>query len=611
MQSVLRWLEDRSVWFELGVPEGRVDRDTRRRIRLLSIATLAMCLVGIPSAERYAALGFTAIGVAHLAAILVAVGNLALLRRTLRPDPHAHVALAILTTLLVLGSWVSGGFSDPSFGWIYVVPLGAAVVLGLGGAWGWTGVILAVAVGFWSLPQLGFEIANQSPEEARAAQQLFDRSSAIVAVALMASSFVVGERRAARELALANEELRREGAYVQLLEHAAVSANEAIHFEPALHDGVQRICDAMGWPVGHVYLLGDDGRLRSSGSVHRLDPIELRTLEAVSQESSFGPGEGLPGRALESGRPVMTADLSASDSERARLACAVGIRAGLTVPVPVNGRVEAVLEFGCRDPLPADDHLLDVLGHVGLQLGRVAERAALQDILRQAQKMEAVGQLAAGIAHEINNPMAFVRSNLLQHCEQSDSFARLLPESREILEECIQGVDRTIAIVRDVRDFSRIGRREREHVSWAAEIEGAVRVAKAQAPPDVHLVWTAADEADAPALEGSSNQIRQVLVNLIVNAIQAVGDAGEVRIDAKVEAQELVIRVQDDGPGIAPEHRDRLFEPFFTTKPVGAGTGLGLYVSYEIVQAHGGDLRLESELGVGSVFEVRLPLGVS
>jgi two-component system NtrC family sensor kinase len=103
--------------------------------------------------------------------------------------------------------------------------------------------------------------------------------------------------------------------------------------------------------------------------------------------------------------------------------------------------------------------------------------------------------------------------------------------------------------------------------------------------------------------------LRQVVVNLIVNAIHATGAAGSVRVATERRGRQALLSVEDDGPGILPEIRARLFEPFFTTKPVGQGTGLGLYVSYEIVRSHGGEIRVDSEPGRGSRFEVRLPLG--
>jgi two-component system, NtrC family, sensor kinase len=99
-----------------------------------------------------------------------------------------------------------------------------------------------------------------------------------------------------------------------------------------------------------------------------------------------------------------------------------------------------------------------------------------------------------------------------------------------------------------------------------------------------------------------------VVLNLVVNAIHAVGAQGVVRVTTELRGRQALMRVEDDGPGIDPDVRARLFEPFFTTKPVGQGTGLGLYVSYEIVRAHGGEIRVDSEPGRGSRFEVRLPL---
>ncbi len=607
----------RSGWdrvFDLGADLTRLETEERRRIRLVTLGSLAVMAVGIPAAAQYAILGAPGLGAALVVAIALAGANLIALRRTLRPRLHGHLGLAIMACCLTLVSLGSGGFADPNFSWFYVMPVGAAVVVGLAGAWAWTLVTLAIALGFWMLPGLGVELPHVVPEEMLVTQHLIDRVTAITALGLVATAFVTAERRANRELARANRDIRREAAYVQMLEHAAVSANEATDFDEALRDGIRRISEAMDWPVGHCFVRADDGSLVSSGFLHFTDPV-FQPLADLTRLARYRAHEGLVGQALAASRPVAHRDLRERLQGRAPTARRLGLQAAVAVPVRVHGRVAAVLEFACRQPLPDDPRLFEVLDHVGHQLGRVAERTTLQSLLQQAQKMEAVGRLAAGIAHEVNNPLSFVRSNLshldgrtralrthdaLSPAQVSD----FLRDCEELCDECIQGVDRIVEIVREVRDFSRAARSPRETVELDAEIEGALRVAGAQAPPGVVLEG----RSDCPPLPGSAVQLRQVLVNLVVNAIQAVGETGRVVVDAKREAGEAVVRVSDDGPGIDPGARERLFEPFFTTKAVGQGTGLGLYISYEIVRNHGGEIRVESEPGAGATFELRLPL---
>ncbi len=250
----------------------------------------------------------------------------------------------------------------------------------------------------------------------------------------------------------------------------------------------------------------------------------------------------------------------------------------------------------------------------------MAERAALQDRAHQAQKMEAVGQLAAGVAHEINNPMSYVRTNLHTLREEwaelrskistfgdAPSSRQRFDDFQELIEESLEGVERTIAIVRDVKEFSHNGGVDRAHweiVSMAELLEGAMRVTASQAPSGVRIDC----EYEGQGLcRCSPNQIRQVLVNLIVNAIQAVGESGHVRLSTGGDDHQVWARVEDDGIGMSEATRARLFEPFFTTKAVGEGTGLGLSVSYEIVRNHGGEIEVSSEPGAGACFEVRLP----
>jgi PAS domain S-box-containing protein len=261
--------------------------------------------------------------------------------------------------------------------------------------------------------------------------------------------------------------------------------------------------------------------------------------------------------------------------------------------------------------------LRDATGRVsGVQaiVEDVSERVALEEKLRESHKMESVGRLAAGLAHEINNPMAYVRSNLTQLRGALDlvrskldglriASADPLRDAEELVDEALEGVERTVAIVREVREFSHAGRR-REPVDVNEVIEAALRMTERERADGVRIERALAARAPVP---GSSDQLCQVMVNLLSNAFQAVGAYGRVRIGSHEEAGLVVVRVEDDGPGIAPDARTRLFEPFFTTKAAGHGTGLGLYLSYEIVRSHAGEIRVESPGEAGAVFEVRLP----
>jgi two-component system NtrC family sensor kinase len=291
------------------------------------------------------------------------------------------------------------------------------------------------------------------------------------------------------------------------------------------------------------------------------------------------------------------------------------------VPVPSSGEVIAVIEFFGTDLAPLDPRLIAVLADVGSQIGRVAERIRLHDRLRQSQKLESIGQLAAGIAHEINNPMAYVRSNLsilreewtaltgwTEKDDWNEEAKQRLAECEELIDESLEGVDRTVAIVRDVREFSHANESQAGHVDLNDLVEGALRVATPQQPPNVVVERR---YGELPTVDCRPGQLSQVFLNLIVNAYQAMGEGGSLSVSTEVVGLEVVITVEDDGTGIAAEHLERLFDPFFTTKPTGEGTGLGLYVSYEIVRNHGGTILVSSPPHGGARFQIRIPVSAT
>jgi signal transduction histidine kinase len=253
--------------------------------------------------------------------------------------------------------------------------------------------------------------------------------------------------------------------------------------------------------------------------------------------------------------------------------------------------------------------------------------------LLQTEKMRALGQLVAGVAHELNNPISFVSSNIdhLRHyCRQLlesldwaldrlPASGRLEAEGRRaalgpvaqdlsaVLDDCEDGARRVKRIVAELRTFARADRDgDWSEVDLNLCVERTLRTLRHQLKQGVRLE---VDLAELPVIEGRADQLEQVLLNLLLNAVDAVGDHGRVRVESEYdeEAATVRLRVADDGPGIAPENLGRVFEPFFTTKPVGQGTGIGLSLSYAIIQRHGGSLTVRSELGTGAVFEVSLP----
>ena len=285
-----------------------------------------------------------------------------------------------------------------------------------------------------------------------------------------------------------------------------------------------------------------------------------------------------------------------------------------------GGECELLTGSGQRVPVSVDRSDLSdsegrVIGRV-LVLRDLREVVSLRSRLVSSGRLAAVGQLAAGIAHEINNPIAYVSANLrllARHwSELADAVGKpageelrtALVEGPELLAECGDGVDRVTAIVRDVGGFSGGGGPERVSADIVELLDAAARVAG----PQLDGARIERDYRERPRVPVVTQELMQVFLNLLVNARQAVGERGTIRLVTRVEAGEAVVEVADDGAGIPPALAERIFEPFFTTKPVGEGTGLGLSISRQIVDQHGGRLSLVSMPGRGTTFSIRLPL---
>jgi signal transduction histidine kinase/CheY-like chemotaxis protein len=240
-----------------------------------------------------------------------------------------------------------------------------------------------------------------------------------------------------------------------------------------------------------------------------------------------------------------------------------------------------------------------------------------QDQLLHAGRMAAVGTLAAGVAHEINNPLTFVMNNLGFIREQLEHFweTQKVPsgqtrELRQALEDVADGAERVRVIVRDLRIMSRPQPEQRTPVDVNGALETAVGFAGNELRHRARVVW---DLGPVPPVSANEARLGQVFLNLVVNAAQALPEQGvdrnEIRVASRLEEGQVVVEVADNGVGIPREHLPRLFDPFFTTKPAGKGTGLGLSICHAIVSGLGGRIAVDSTVGVGSTFRVVLPVG--
>ncbi|HYA03740.1 MAG TPA: ATP-binding protein [Syntrophobacteria bacterium] len=230
-----------------------------------------------------------------------------------------------------------------------------------------------------------------------------------------------------------------------------------------------------------------------------------------------------------------------------------------------------------------------------------------QEQLLQSRKIAAIGTLTSGIAHELNNPI----NNIVLTAETlKEDFHELSEEEAlSLVQDVLTQSERAAEVVRDLLDFSRSERPEFEAVAIPGLLNDTVKLVRNQLMLN-GIELQQAIPVTLPTISGDRKSLRQAFLNLLINAIQAMPGGGTLWIRAYVPNEEpwLKVDVEDTGKGIAPEHLSRIFEPFFTTKEVGRGTGLGLSVTYGILEKHGGRIEVASVVGQGSTFTVSLPI---
>jgi two-component system NtrC family sensor kinase len=254
----------------------------------------------------------------------------------------------------------------------------------------------------------------------------------------------------------------------------------------------------------------------------------------------------------------------------------------------------------------------------------------------QQEKMASIGLMAAGVAHEINNPMAFISCNIstlgkymerlreyqatltthLANCPDSSKQAinemqrrlkidLILEDTGNLVKETLEGTERVRKIVQALKAFSRIDQADEEFADIIQCLESTINIAW----NEIKYVATLHKEfGDIPKIKCFPQQLNQVFMNLLVNAAHAIPDHGEITVRTWHDTVSIFVSFSDTGSGIPVDIQQRIFEPFFTTKETGKGTGLGLPISFDIIRKHGGELTFTSQLGLGTTFTISLPI---
>jgi PAS domain S-box-containing protein len=292
----------------------------------------------------------------------------------------------------------------------------------------------------------------------------------------------------------------------------------------------------------------------------------------------------------------------------------------------VYSEIPFVRKDGGEIPVEVSANVFQFRGRAALLLFArdQRERLRLEQQLVQSEKMASLGQLVAGVAHEINTPIGSIHSNIgtaqtaigmlevalareevAQALEQDHKLKRVLAILKESCEVNRMASDRIVAIVSSLRNFARLDEAERKTVDLHEGIDSTITLLRHQTK---HRIKVVKEYGDLGRVDCYPNQLNQVFMNLLVNAVHAMEAEGTITITTAAVDGQAVLSFTDTGKGIPAENMPRVFSPGFTTKGVGVGTGLGLSIAYRIMEKHGGTIDCTSQVGVGTTFTLRLPL---
>lgn len=467
-------------------------------------------------------------------------------------------------------------------------------------------------------------------------------------------------------------ERKRREKEMHLLQHLTHAINESEDFNSALWVTLKEICETTGWVYGEAWTLSPDETQLVCSPVHYQKAEGLELFRRAGERFTSPVDIGFPGRAWSSKKVIWMKDFAKnSDFPRAAYAIETGLKSSVAIPVMSNSEVALVINLFTFELKEEDEGLITLASTVAAQLGSAMQRKRAEDELKkhketleeknkeledaytklksvqsqvlQQEKMASVGQLAAGVAHEINNPIGFIMSNLgsLQKyinkitefiktqgeaidaitkqagIQDSEVIERVKENKRSlkidfiiedlanIIKESLDGADRVKSIVQDLKSFSRIDDAEHKMADISSGLESTIKIVWNELKYKTTLKK---EYGDIPMTRCNPGQLNQVFMNILINAAHAIEDHGVITVKTWSEKENIFVSIADTGCGMPEDKVGRIFEPFFTTKEIGKGTGLGLSIAYDIIKKHNGDISVKSEVGKGTKFTIRIPV---
>lgn len=414
------------------------------------------------------------------------------------------------------------------------------------------------------------------------------------------------------ELESRNLELERESALVQLFEAVTVAANEATSVNEALKMFLERTCAHAGWSIGHAFVLSGQDVLVSKGIWYQADKRKHLALQNVTETMELSTHSPFIEQMRASHSPVLIAQLAEEKHyPRAAVAHSAGLVSAFAFPIFINQSVVAVLEYFSTTAIEPNDRFLEVMSHMSSQLGRVLERKKWEESLQRTQStlraaLESRDDFLSIASHELKTPITALKLHLQLALKNTT-----IEMPQKLLRSAVEQTDRLTRLIEDLLDVTKIQAGKLRPNFENMNLSQLIHEIASRFSNELETAHCRINLRLDDSIVGywDHQRIEQVIINLLSNSIK-YAPGGEVVISTSLDGSSAFMVIQDFGPGIPKEKQGQIFDRFerATSSRKISGLGLGLFIVKEIVQAHRGQICLESEPGMGAKFIVRLPL---